>query len=515
MRVLKSQEMQLVEQYTARYGLSYQRMMENAGSACARNMREIIERENITGKKIIVVCGKGNNGGDGFVIARKFAENGYNVCVLLASGYPSRAEATYMYKHILDLSIPTIWLDADRIKAVNTIRNADIIVDAVFGFSFYGELSDDMKLLFDEMSHADGVKFAIDLPSGVYCDSGLCANGCVNADYTIAISALKPAHIIHPAADCCGDIVVASIGIPEESYSVVKDYAYTYDKNEVSNLLPKRISTSNKGTYGHVLCICGSRRMPGAAVMCASAALRSGVGLVTVAFPESAYIPVASKLTEAILLPLSENFVGTLSAECIGELERNMNKYTAIVIGCGLGLNEDVVSVVKWVIENAYVPVIIDADGINAVASDISILQRAKSKIVLTPHPKEMSRLNSRSVEEILADTVFSAREFTDKYGVYTVLKSANTVVAVPYKENVYINPTGNTGLSKGGSGDVLAGITGAMAAQGFELAEAVTAAVYIHGYAADSVAQKTSQRGMLPCDVIDELKFVLRDFEK
>lgn len=515
MRLLTSIEMQQVEQYTAKYGLSYQRMMENAGAACARNIRSVIDKEGITGKKIVVVCGKGNNGGDGFVIARKFVENGYNVCVLLASGYPNSAEATYMYKLVLDLSVPTIWYDADRLKALQTIKNADIIVDAVFGFSFYGNISDELRILFNEISSAKGVKFSVDLPSGVYCDSGFYDSACVKSDYTIAISCLKPAHIIHPACECCGDIIIANIGLPEESYDVIGESIYTYDRSEIKELFPTRVTTANKGNFGHLLCICGSKAMPGAAVLATGAALRSGAGLVTVAFPESAYPVISAKLTEAIFMPLKENVKGTLSVDCIEELKRNIHKYSAIVIGCGLGVNEDTAAVVKWIIENADVPVIIDADGINVVAADIDIIQGAKNKLIFTPHPLEMSRLTGEDVQVILSDTVSSAKAFSEKYGVYTVLKSANTVVSGPDGRKAYINSTGNTGLSKGGSGDVLAGLIGGFAVQRFELTAAVCSAVYIHGYTADIVAGNTSETGMLPGDVINELRNVFSIFEK
>ena len=514
MRILKSEEMKLVEQYATKFGMTYQRMMENAGAACARNIRNILEERNIGGKKIIVVCGKGNNGGDGFVIARKFFENGYNVCVLLASGYPTSAEATYMYKHLLDLSIPTIWFDADKSKAVQTIRNADIIVDAVFGFSFYGSLSDDMQMLLTEMSDAKGIKFAVDIPSGVYCDSGCCAKGCFRADYTVAISALKPAHILKPGCEFCGDIVVANIGIPEESYGMISQSLYTCDRNEIRAMSPERPTISNKGDYGHVLCICGSKKMPGAAVMCAKAALRSGAGLVTVAFPESIYIPLSVSLNEALLMPLEETDDGTLSKRAIKELEKNIFKYSSVVIGCGMGVNEDTVEIVRWIINNTDVPVIIDADGINAVAADINILHGINKKLIITPHPKEMSRLTSDDTALILTDTAAYAKEFSQKYSIVTVLKSANTVVACPNGDSVYVNPTGNNGLSKGGSGDVLAGLLGGFAAQFYDYGKAAVSAVYVHGMSADSVAEKYSARGMLPSDVTDEFRNVLKFFE-
>ncbi len=515
MRLLTSSEMQLVEQYTAKYGLSYQRMMENAGAACTRNIRAVIEKEGIKGKKIVVVCGKGNNGGDGFVIARKFAEIGYNVCVLLASGYPNSTEATYMYKLVLDMSVPTIWYDADKPKALQTVRNADIIVDAVFGFSFYGNINDEMKVLFNEMSAADGMKFSVDLPSGVYCDSGYFDVNCIRSDYTIAISSLKPAHIMHPACECCGNIIIANIGLPEESYDVVGDTLFTYDKSEVRALFPERKSVSHKGDFGHLLCICGSRQMPGAASLSTGAALRSGAGLVTVAFPESAYPIIASGLTEAILLPLKENESGTLSADCIEDIKRNIHKYDAILIGCGLGVNDDTATVVKWVVENAEVPVIVDADGINLIAADIDIIKGAKNKLIFTPHPLEMSRLTGDPVQVILSDTVSAVRSFSHKFGVYTVLKTANTVIAFPENDSVYVNATGNTGLSKGGSGDVLAGLLSGLTVQSFDIASALCVGVYIHGYTADIVAENSSKTGMLPHDLINEFKTVFGFFEK
>ena len=514
MRLLNSAEMKQVEQYTAKYGLSYQRMMENAGAACTRNIRNIIEKDSVRRRNVVVVCGKGNNGGDGFVIARKFAENGYNVCAVLACGYPTSQEAIYMYKMMVDLSIPTVWYEADRLKAIQTVKCADIIIDAVFGFSFYGNLNDELAALIDEMSNASGIKFAVDVPSGVYCDSGFMDAHCFRSDYTIAISALKPAHIIHPAADCCGDIIIANIGIPEDSYKLVNSSMYTFSKTEVSYHIPERSSTANKGDFGHVLSVCGSRNMPGAPVLAASGALRSGAGLVTAAFPESIYTPMSLKLTEALLMPLKENSEGTLCPDCLDTVFSSLSKFDAVLIGCGLGVNEDTKEVVRQIIKNVKVPLIIDADGINIIASDIDMLKEAAGPVILTPHPKEMSRLTGIPTEMIQADRVKIARNFADTYNVTLVLKGANTVVAAAGKNSVYINSSGNCGLAKGGSGDVLAGIITSFAAQGLELADAAAVGVYIHGHSADTVAEKYSKTGMLPSDVIDGLKEVFADFE-
>ncbi len=515
MRLLNSDEMKQVEQYTAKYGLSYQRMMENAGAACARNIRNEIEKEKNLKRNVAVVCGKGNNGGDGFVVARKLSENGYNVCVIMAAGYPTSQEATYMYKLIIDMNIATVWYDADRAKAVQTIRNADVIVDAVFGFSFYGNISAELKYLFDEMSGAKGLKFAIDVPSGVYCDSGFNDPACFKADYTIAISSLKPAHIMHPASECCGDIIIANIGIPEESYKLVSDSLYTHNRVEVSNLFSERSSISHKGTFGHLLCICGSKCMVGAPVLAGTAALRSGAGLITMAFPESAYMPIANKLTEALMMPLPETGEGTLSAAAVDKILASLHKYTAVVIGCGMGVNADTKAVVRAVLAHSKVPVLVDADGINIIAEDISILRSASCDVILTPHPKEMSRLCGKSVELIETDRVGTARDFAAQSGAYIALKGANTVVAQPHSKKAYVNASGNSGLAKGGSGDVLSGLMGGLLAQGFAPLNAATAAVYIHGYTAEGVSEKMSKSGMLPGDVASELAYSMRAFEK
>lgn len=514
MRLLNAEEMRQVEQHAAKFGLSYQRMMENAGAACARKIRTVLESGQNTRKNVCIVCGKGNNGGDGFVIARKLSENGYGVTIVLAGGYPQSAEAVYMYKTAIEMSIPTVWYDADKIKSIQTIRNADVIVDCVFGFGFYGSVSDELVMLFNEINHCEAVKFAVDVPSGVYCDSGLRAENAIKADYTIAISALKPAHVMYPAAENCGSIIVVGIGIPEDSFALVDNRLYTYTPKEVKNLFPERPMTGNKGTFGKVMCICGSRKMVGAAYLSVSAALRSGAGLVTAAFPECMYIPLSSKLTECIMLPLEANFDGTLSEKCIPTLLAECDKCDAILIGCGLGVNEDTIKVIDAVISNAKCPIIIDADGINAVSTDINMLRKAAVPIILTPHPGEMSRLIKVSVDNIQADRIAIAENFAENYLVTLALKGSNTVVATGESNKVFVNSTGNTGLSKGGSGDLLAGLIAGFVAQGMSPVNATSAAVYIHGYLGETVSADESIRGMLPSDMLAALPKVMAEFE-
>ncbi|MBO5185070.1 MAG: NAD(P)H-hydrate dehydratase, partial [Clostridia bacterium] len=252
----------------------------------------------------------------------------------------------------------------------------------------------------------------------------------------------------------------------------------------------------------------------GAAVLAAKAALRSGVGLVTCAFPDCLYQTMTAKLTESLFMPLEGNADGTLGASCIETLVASLDKFDAILIGCGLGVNEDTEAVLKAVLENAKVPVVADADALNIISANKQLLENVSAPVILTPHPGEMSRLTGVQAKLIQADRVACAGQFAKEYGVYVVLKGSNTVVASPDSDRVYVNASGNNGLSKGGSGDVLAGILSAFCARGLRPVDAADAAVYIHGYCADVLADRYSKIGILPSDVIDELREIFADFE-
>ena len=284
--------------------------------------------------------------------------------------------------------------------------------------------------------------------------------------------------------------------------------------NDIKNILPKRKRDSNKGTYGHALCVCGSRNMTGCAYLSAMGAYRAGCGLVTLAFPDAAYNALMPKLVEPIALPLKSNSEGTLSKESANEIIAYSNKVNAILIGCGIGNNEDTKSVIENIIKNSNKPIIIDADGLNAISQNPDILKKAKVPVIITPHPGEMSRLTGKSIDEILSDTVNCAADFSNKYNCITVLKTANTVVASPIDSRVYVNDKGSSGLSKGGSGDLLAGIIVSLISQGMNPFEAAVAGVYIHSDAADYVLKNSSQRGMLPSDILNALPSYLSKFE-
>lgn len=512
MRVLSVEQMKKIENLANDGGLDFYQMMENAGSSCARFILNNIDSKE--DKKVVVVVGKGKNGGDGFVIARKLKEEDMNVKIILSMGEPKADDAIKNYELAKSNKIEIIDYKEEKDKCKKLILEADIIVDSIFGFGFKGVPRPEISRVFKMMSRAKGTVFAIDVPSGVNTDTGEVAGACVKANYTIAISALKPAHVLHPALKYCGKTAIVQIGISNKCFDEVVENYFTADMKDISTFFKPRKAVSNKGDYGKVLAICGSYLMPGAASFTANATVRSGAGLVTLAFPDRAYNAITPHILEPVLMPLETNKQGTLSKAVVPHLLKAMEKANVIVIGCGLGNNMDTRYIVKQVITNANCPIIIDADGINAISDNIDVLRASKVPIILTPHPGEMARLCGKSIEEIQSNRFEIAKKFSKDYNVTVVLKGSGTLVSSPEFLGTYINRTGNPGMATGGSGDVLSGIIGALLAQGLKPGSAAVAGVYIHGMAGDLCASKLSMRGMTPTDMINELPLLLSKFE-
>lgn len=515
MFVVTSKQMYNAECNVVERGISFTQLMENAGQACANLIKKHFAIEKNSQKNVLVICGKGKNGGDGFVIARALWEHGCNVTVMLACGEPKAADAVEMFSLVEATSIDIVRYNNNLTVLKPLLNNAQIIVEAVFGTGFSGTLDSSLSVLAQAVNAADGKVVSIDVPAGADCDKATVQGTAFKADMTIAISALKPIHVMKPCNQYCGKLAVADIGITGDDLKKISSVTcFTLDSNEIRAMLPKRKPVSNKGTYGHALCVCGSMRMTGAAYLSVSGALRTGAGLVTAAFPQSAYPAIASKLTEPLLLPLEPNFEGTFAFSAMADIIEASKRSNAVLIGCGIGFNKDTTTLVHNLIKEIKSPMIIDADGINALSTNIDILKEAQAPIILTPHPGEMSRLCGRSVAEIIANPVAIAYEFARKHGVTVVLKTSNTVVCNPTASGVYINTTGNAGLARGGSGDLLAGMIVSLLAQGMTPFTAAVCAVHLHGLAADNVAEKTSMRGMLPSDVLNNLPELFSKFE-
>ena len=509
MKVYSADEIRFVEEREDEVGTRFIRLMENAGAASAKQIEKLVKSND----EIVIVCGKGKNGGDGFVIARKLYENGFFVKVVLAQGEPSAHDAIENYQKAVGLGITVIRYDREQSAVEKAIENAKVIVDCVFGIGFHGEPDFACRDIFELINCSLAKVISIDVPSGVDTDTGAVCTCPVRADFTLAISTLKPAHVLLPARECCGEVKVLDIGISEEALNSVSPRLETLTKSEVEELIPTRKINSHKNDFGHVLVIAGSRNMPGAACLASGAACVAGAGLTTVAFPESAYASLASGMKEVMLFPLPEHD-GKLIAtvEALGKLLLAMERATAIVIGPGIGQSEDVTELVFDVLKTAKCPVVIDADGLNAIASNLDILRETNAKIVLTPHPGEMARLTGLEVEEIEQNREGIAEEFAKRHGVTVLLKGAATVVSSFDTTDVYVNNTGNPALSKGGSGDVLSGIIGALLAQGQSPFDAARLGAYLHGFAAELVSIETSIAGTTATDLYRGIKLAYKE---
>ncbi|MBQ8782973.1 MAG: NAD(P)H-hydrate dehydratase [Clostridia bacterium] len=511
MRVYSCEQMRNIEEIANRRGMSYITMMENAGVACFKEICNIIGDS--CPESVTVLCGSGKNGGDGFVIARHLSEAGYKVNVLLTCGLPKAEEAVAMYSKLSTDNI-IITNSSDAItNSLEIINKSDILIDCLFGIGFKGELRGDSLTIVKEVNkNKKAVKISVDIPSGLEGDSNAVNGEFIKADFTLAITCKKPVHALKPTADYCGEVRVLDIGFSEDCYNSVECEFYSADTNFIKSNLPVRKLDSNKGTYGKLLSVCGSMRMQGAAVLCANAAVKSGVGLLTCAFPQKAYCAIASKLTEPLMLPLPDDENGFLSSEAISEIGEKLLTSTAVVIGCGLGVTDGTGQVLEYVLKNAKCPVLIDADGLNILSENINILKTVEAPVVLTPHPGEMAKLLKKSIAEIQQNRISSCKELSELTGAVVLLKGVNTVISAG--DEVYINPTGNQGMAKGGSGDVLSGIIGSLLAQGVKPLESAVCAAYIHGLCGDILADEYSLTGLTPSMIVDYLPKLFSKFE-
>jgi len=495
--------MKQIEDKSLLYELTYYRLMENAGSAAAAFIRRTFDVE---GLSCIIFCGRGNNGGDGLVVARKLAESGARVLIVFVDGMPRSKEAQAMYSMVELMELPVCKdFDAAYDQLMSLVAQADIVVDAVYGTGFRGQLDQRQALVCSLINSAIAAIISLDVPSGVECDTGRAASGAVKADFTVVFDSYKPLHIQQAAADFCGLVELVDIGVPPEAKEGVGREFLTVDTTQVLALLPPRLADSHKGTFGWLLNIAGSACYRGAAALSTMAALRAGAGRVTLASTELVCQNAAGHILESIFLPLPSTSQGTISRDAVTTLCDAMPTATAVLVGCGLGDTADSAALLSSVLQNAVCPVVVDADGLNALAGNIHLLSEKKAPVVLTPHPGEMARLLGVSTEEVQGNRHGAALHLAENHGVIVVLKGHETVVASP-DGTVVLGSTGNAGLAKAGSGDLLAGMIGGLLAQGMEPRDAAVCAVHLHGLAADLTAQRLSQRTMLPSDILEDI---------
>lgn len=509
MKVLESGALRALEEGAVKAGIGYPELMENAGQAAARHLRE-----RAPGAQIVLLCGKGNNGGDGFVAARHLNEYGAQVCIILVQGPPATELAQQMYFKMDSAAVTVLDWQQEPEQAKTQLYAADIIIDAMYGIGFRGSLPESLFPLLDAVETAGSFVLALDLPSGVSCDTGEVPGRCVRAAETVSFTAAKPAQLIQPSRSFCGKVTVVPVGVPQHLIEKTTSGLFTLEQKELFPLFRRREEDTNKGSFGTLFSVCGSTGMAGAALLSARAALRSGVGLVDLALPAELYPVVAGALAEPVYTLLRQTARGLLSEESAALLNRKMLDASAVLIGCGLGKSAFARSLLRRVAACSAAPLVIDADGINLLAENIDILKTVRASVILTPHPGEMARLLGTTAAQIQAHRLAYARRFAKEHGVILVLKGSGTLVASP-DGKIFLNPTGNPGMAKGGSGDVLAGMIASLAAQGIPPFWAAVCGVYLHGLSGDRCAARLSQCAMLPSDFIEELPLLFSEFER
>ena len=504
MRIVTSSEMKQIERNSLDFGLSFHRLMENAGSAAAAFIRRTFK---MSGRNCVVFCSKGNNGGDGFVVARKLSESGARVIVILLDGKPVSDEALAMYEQLDGLDVPVYDIDQAQEKIPLWLDQTDLVVDAICGTGFHGELREAHRQACQAINECTAVIVSLDIPTGVECDSGEVADGALRADYTLAFDSLKPCHLLPDCLGFCGAVEVLDIGIPDEARVLVEPCFTSLDAGQVFELIPPRQPDAHKGTFGRVLIVAGSARYRGAAILSTTASLRCGAGLVTLASTEAVCASAAVRIPEAIFLPLPASNTGTIDpcAPCLRTITDTLKSADAVAFGCGLENSAHTTQLLAHILKTASCPILLDADGINALSGNIHLLKEATAPVILTPHPGEMARLCGVETAQIQANRIGFALSFARSHGVYLLLKGPGTIIACP-DGRLLRNETGNAGLAKAGSGDVLTGMIAALLAGGLSPRDSAACGAFLHGMAADRTALRRSQTAMLPSELLEDL---------
>ncbi len=491
--IVTKKEMQAIDAYTMdKIGIPSAVLMERA----ALSVVEEIERLNVSRGRILIVVEGGNNGGDGLAVGRILLERGYKVDIYYIGGFEKVSQGFQQQWSILHHM---------GVRFRKTIPNKEyaVIVDGIFGVGLSREVQGVQKKAIEAMNHMDAIKVAIDIPSGIDATTGEVLGTAFYADYTVTFGLKKLGMFFLDGIDACGTVICKPIGFPAQAVAHVKPMIYAYDNSDLDKL-PKRVNNSNKGTYGRVAVIAGSKNMSGAAFLCSKAAYSTGAGLVKIYTHESNRTILQSQLPEAVMMTY-DDYEGALA--CI---EDALQWATVIVVGPGLGVDTVSERMLYELLMNAEVPMVVDADALNILSNNIELLRTSSVQIIMTPHMKEMSRLIQRPVEEIAKNRFVIAREFAKKMQVTLVLKDAKSI-ATNGGQQTYMNLAGNNGMSTGGSGDVLAGIIAGMLAGGLTLADAARMGTYVHCRAGDLAAEHKGNYAMLASDIISYIGEVMR----
>ncbi|MHB9130100.1 MAG: NAD(P)H-hydrate dehydratase [Armatimonadota bacterium] len=481
-------------------------LMERAGHAVAVAAREL-QRD--SPGLIVILCGKGNNGGDGLVAGRQLQDMGVDVRVVLPFAPESLSpDAKAMYDRAVEQEVRITESISDE-----TLADAGVVIDALLGTGVTGPVHGVIGELIqrtNELRDGQGV-VAVDLPSGVETDTGKVYGRAMHAQETVTMGLPKPCLVLYPGAELAGRWTVADIGFPPEVVDFWPSVAEITEREQAASWVPQRPPNAFKGSVGEMLVIAGSFGMTGAAAMACTSAYRSGAGLVRLALPSSLTPALNAALTEVVFLPMPETSAGTLSFHALPHLLSAAKQADAVLIGPGLSRNGATQFALRRLVPLLHTPLVVDADALTAMAGHDELWQQRPAPTVITPHPGEMSRLLGRSVKELEVDRIATAKEAAARFNVIVVFKGAPTVIAAP-DGRAYVNPTGNAGLAVAGTGDVLAGSITALIAQHVDPFHAAALATYLGGRAAEILADDIGILGMTALDLIEGLPYALAE---
>lgn len=513
MKILTAAQMQRIDRITTEQcGIPSLTLMENAGRSVVEFLAERFAP--LSSQAIAIVCGRGNNGGDGLAVARLMREQGLKPrAVLLADPTSLKGDAAQNFQRLLVTGAPEIAAELGAWREIKkTLAGTTLLVDAILGTGLSRPVEGFLYEVIRDMNEAfsDARIVAIDLPSGICADSGELIGDSVLADATVTFTAPKVAHVFPPACERMGDWAVKQIGTPSKTLDDDPDlFLNLIGRDDLAWLVQSRKLDSNKGDFGRVLIVAGSTGKTGAAALAAKAALRAGAGLVTVATARSALPIIASLGMEYMTEPLPETEAGTISLRALDDrrMEKLLEGKSVMAIGPGIGSSSETAEFVRTVVNLARIPVVLDADGLNAFDGHMNEFRagcQSPPPAVLTPHPGEMARLAGVTTKEIQSRRVQYAREFSNRYKVNLVLKGFRTLVAAP-DGSVAVNPTGNPGMATGGTGDILTGMIAGLLAEypARPVAEVVAGAVYLHGLAGDLAAQDLDPASIVAGDLL------------
>jgi NAD(P)H-hydrate epimerase len=477
-------------------------LMENAGRAVAKVVLQDFSEAN----NIAIFAGGGNNGGDGFVVARHLLGHGLDVTTYtLSDPKKYKGDALTNFRALRKIGGRIVEMKG----SLSEYKRADLIVDALFGTGLDGEVYGFYREVIEFMNSQATPLLAVDLPSGLDSDTGFPQGVSVRADVTVTFVIPKLGLAIYPGIDYAGKVYVVDITTPDFLEREIPFELITYDT--IRKTLKPRHSNTHKGTFGHLFVLAGSPGKTGAATLVALGALRAGTGLVTVGVPKSLNPIMEEKLTEAMTEPLPESEEGILGKVSLpAALKIMSSRKTALAIGPGISVGDDTSYFFYEILRKSKLPLVVDADGITLIAQNLAILKETQVPIILTPHPGEMSRLIGKTSDEVQKTRISVARDFSTMYNAYTVLKGARTVVSTP-DGKTFINPTGNPGMASGGMGDVLSGTIGGFLAQGYSPADSCVLGVFAHGLAGDLAAEKKGEAGIIAGDLANLIPEALK----